>query len=298
MIDASLEQERPSFISVVRDFVSLTKPGLSGLVLFTTAGGMWLSGHARPWWAWAWALIGTAGTVGAANAFNCVIERDSDRFMPRTSLRPLPTGRLEATPALVFALVLAAFSLPVLTAGTNALTGLLGVLALLSYVLVYTPLKSRSHWAMQVGAVPGALPPLMGWTAASGAIEVPGLILFAILFFWQLPHFIAIALFRKNEYRAAGLTSLPLAKGDDVARVHAVGYLVALFVVSMLPVTVGLSGRLYLVTAVVLGLGFLAEGVRGVVTHGDARWARRLFGASLVYLTVLFTVLALDFWLR
>lgn len=289
---------RPSAGSVVKDFVSLMKPRLSGLVLFTTAGGMWLSGRALPWWSWVWALLGTAGTVGAANAFNCVLERDSDRFMPRTSVRPLPAGRMEVTPALVFAVVLAAFSLPVLTAGTNLLTGVLGAVALLTYVLVYTPMKSRTHWAMQLGAVPGALPPLMGWTAATGSIDSGGLVLFAILYFWQLPHFIAIALFRKQEYRAAGLTSLPLARGDDVARWHAVVYLAMLLAVSLLPVAVGLSGALYLAAALLLGAVFLGEGVRGVVTKGDAVWARRLFGVSLLYLTGLFIALGVDFALR
>lgn len=289
---------RPSAGSVVKDFVSLMKPRLSGLVLFTTAGGMWLSGRALPWWSWAWALLGTAGTVGAANAFNCVLERDSDRFMPRTSVRPLPAGRMEVTPALVFAVVLAAFSLPVLTAGTNLLTGVLGAVALVTYVLVYTPMKSRTHWAMQLGAVPGALPPLMGWTAATGSIDSGGLVLFAILYFWQLPHFIAIALFRKQEYRAAGLTSLPLARGDDVARWHAVIYLAMLLAVSLLPVAVGLSGALYLAAALLLGAVFLGEGVRGVVTKGDAVWARRLFGVSLLYLTGLFIALGVDFALR
>jgi protoheme IX farnesyltransferase len=293
-VESVAHSQPRSFVAVAKDFISLMKPGLSGLVLFTTAGGMWMSGRLMPWWAWAWALIGTAGTVGAANAFNCVIERDSDRFMPRTSVRPLPAGRMEATPALVFALVLAAFSLPVLTAGTNLLTGALGAVALLSYVLVYTPLKRRTHWAMQVGAFPGALPPLMGWTAATNSIDTPGLVLFGILFFWQLPHFIAIALFRKNEYRSAGLTSLPLQKGDAVARWHAVAYLVALSVCSVLPVVVGMSGKVYLVIALGLNALFLGEGVRGVVTKGEAAWARKLFGVSLLYLTVLFVGLAVD----
>ncbi|MCA3012209.1 MAG: protoheme IX farnesyltransferase, partial [Myxococcaceae bacterium] len=183
--------------ALVRDLASLTKPRLSGLVLFTTAGGMWLSGAPLTWWSWLVALLGTAGTVGAANAFNCYLERDSDRFMARTAVRPLPQARLEPVVALGFASALALVSVPVLFVGVNALTGALGLLALTSYVLVYTPMKSRTHWAMVVGAVPGALPPLMGWTAATGRIEGPGLVLFAILFVWQMPHFIAIALFRK-----------------------------------------------------------------------------------------------------
>lgn len=287
-----------SALAVAKDFISLTKPRLSGLVLFTMAPGLFLSDVSMPWWSWACALIGTAGTVGAANAFNCVLERDSDRFMRRTATRPLPARRMEVTPALVFAIVLATFSLPILTGGTNLLTGALGALALASYVLVYTPMKSRTHWAMQVGGLPGALPPLMGWTAATGRISVPGLVLFAILFFWQMPHFIAIALFRKSEYQAAGLVSLPLQKGDELSRWHAVGYLVALLAVSVLPFVIGMSGWVYLVTALLLGARFLAEGIRGVVRKGDEVWARKLFGVSLVYLTVLFVALGVDHLVR
>ncbi|MDP1922034.1 MAG: heme o synthase [Myxococcales bacterium] len=283
-----------SVVSFARDLISLTKPRLSGLVLFTTAGGMWLSRASLPWWQWVVAMLGTAGTVGAANAFNCYIERDSDRFMARTAVRPLPQGRMEPVVALVFAGVLALVSLPVLFVGVNVLTGTLGLLALLSYVLVYTPMKSRTHWAMVVGAVPGALPPLMGWTAATGRVEVPGLVLFAILFFWQLPHFIAIALFRKAEYRAAGLTSLPLEKGDDVARLHAVLYLVALLPVSVLPYVVGVAGWLYLGAALALGGVFAWVAVDGWLRKKDAVWARKLFGVSLLYLTGLFAALAIS----
>jgi protoheme IX farnesyltransferase len=281
-------------LALLLDYVALTKPRLSGLVLFTTAGGMWLAGRPLAWWQWLLTLLGTAGTVGAANAFNCYLERESDRAMRRTAKRPLPAHRLVPVHALRFALVLALGSLPVLVLGSNPLTGALGASALLTYVLAYTPLKARTHWAMQVGALSGALPPLMGWTAAAGQIEVPGLVLFAILFLWQLPHFIAIALFRQDEYRAAGLTSLPLQKGAQTARWHAVGYLLALLPVSALPYWAQVAGPLYLTAALALGAGFLAIGVQGCVTRGDERWARRLFFTSLAYLTVLFTVLAID----
>jgi protoheme IX farnesyltransferase len=279
---------------LARDFVSLTKPRLSSQVLFTTAGGAWLAHAPLSALGWVALLAGTAGTVGAANAFNCYLERDSDRFMRRTAGRPLPSRRMEPARAFAFAGVLAGLSLPSLAFGVNLLTGFLGLLALVSYVGAYTPLKSRTHWAMLVGAVPGALPPLMGWTAATGQIELPGLALFAILFFWQLPHFIAIALFRKEEYRAAGLTSLPLEHGDDTARRHAVGYLVALVGVSVLPVMLHVTGKIYLGAAVSLGALFLGVGVHGLVTRGDETWAWRLFRVSLVYLSGLFAALALS----
>ncbi len=279
---------------MVADYVSLTKPGLSGLVLFTAAGGMWLAGRSLDWKTWLFAMVGTAGTVGSANTINCILERESDKFMARTAKRPLPTQRMESRHALAFALVLGLVALPMLTFGVNWLTGVLGALALGSYAFVYTPMKSRTWWAMLVGAFPGALPPLMGWTAARGRIELPGLVLFAILFLWQLPHFIAIALFRKAEYRAAGLTSLPLEKGDDVARLHAVGYLALLLPVSLLPFFVGVAGWLYLVVACVLGAVFLGVGVRGWLGKLGPEWARRLFGVSLIYLTGLFAALGLS----
>lgn len=275
------------------DYVMLTKPRLSALVLFTAAPGLWLSGRTLDWKTALFAMLGTAGTVGAANTLNCIIERESDRFMSRTSKRPLPDQRMESKHALAFAIVLALISLPMLALGVNLLTGVLGALALGSYAFLYTPMKSRSHWAMQLGAFPGALPPLMGCTAATGRIEPAGLALFAILFVWQLPHFIAIALFRKAEYQAAGLTSLPLEKGDDVARLHAVGYVAALLPISLGPFFLGVAGWLYLGSAVVLGVLFLVVAVRGWRGKLGDSWARQLFKVSLVYLTVLFAVLGL-----
>lgn len=289
----SFVAERP-LSAVLADYVALTKPRLSGLVLFTMAGGMWLSGQSLPWTAWIFGLLGTAGTVGAANALNCWWERDSDKHMVRTATRPLPAQRMVPANAVKFAIALAVVSLPMTWVATNALTGFLGLIALLTYVFVYTPLKAKTHWAMQAGAIPGALPPLMGWTAATGKIGTPGLALFAILTLWQLPHFIAIALRRKQEYLNAGLTSLPLQKGDDTARLHAVLYLVALWPVSALPWVVHVAGPVYLVAALGLSTWFLAVGVQGWRAKGGEAWAKKLFFTSLIYLTILFAVLGVD----
>ncbi len=280
--------------ATARDFLQLTKPRLSLLVLFTTAGGMWLSGEQLSAAQWLVTMMATAGIVGAANTFNCYLERDSDRFMTRTATRPLPGARMEPRVALMFGWGLTLVSLPALVGGANLLTAVLGLAALLSYVLVYTPMKARTHWAMVAGAIPGALPPLMGWTAATGKISVPGLALFAILFFWQLPHFIAIALFRKDEYQRAGLTSLPLQKGDAAARGWAVAYLTALLMVSALPYFLHVAGVLYLVVALGLGGWFFVVGVRGWWLRLDAKWARQFFFVSLIYLTGLFAALGLS----
>jgi protoheme IX farnesyltransferase len=282
-----------SFGAVVADYVSLTKPRLSSLVLFTAAGGMWLAKQPLDWKTWLFAMLGTAGTVGSANAINCVLERESDKHMTRTARRPLPTERMESKSALWFAAILGLVSLPLLTFGVNWLTGLLGALALSSYAFVYTPMKARTHWSMQVGAFPGALPPLMGWTAATGRIELPGVVLFGILFFWQLTHSIAIGLFRKGEYEAAGLKNVAIEKGDDVARAHAVAYLVPLFAVSFGPWLVDVAAWPYAVAAGLLGAWFIAVAVRGWRQKLGPAWARQLFLVSLLYLTGLFAALAL-----
>ncbi len=282
------------FSSTLADLASLTKPRLSSLVVCTAAGGMWLAPGSLPAHRTLLVILATAGIVGAANAFNCYWERDSDRFMKRTRNRPLPAGRMEPSTAIWFGAFLLAVSLPTLTLASNLLTGFLGLLAFVSYVFVYTPLKARSWTAMLVGGLPGALPPLMGWTAITGRITGAGVVLFAILFLWQIPHFIAIALFRKEEYAAAGLKSLPLERGDEISRAMIVRYLVFLVPVSILPFAMGLSGWIYLTAAVVLGAAFLGYGVYGFVKQLGPLWARKLFLISLLYLTGLFIALMVD----
>lgn len=276
------------------DLLSLTKPRLSSLVLCTCAGGMWLApGRLTPAH-WLLTLLGTAGTVGAANALNCYVERDIDRAMPRTRNRPLPAGRMEPSVALAFAVALAAVSLPVLAVGSNLLTTGLGLLALVTYVGVYTPLKLHSDAAMLVGAVPGALPPLMGWTAVTARLDGPGLLLFAILFAWQLPHFLAIALFRKAEYRAAGLLTVPLRLGDDASRWWMVATTAALVPLTLALVPLHVAGTFYLAVAALLGAGFLAVQGWGALKRLGHGWARKSFFFSLVYLAGLFAALFLD----
>ncbi len=276
------------------DLLSLTKPRLSSLVLATTAGGMWLAPGELSLARVLVTLLATAGTVGAANALNCYLERQSDRFMARTQKRPLPSGRMEPALALGFGLSLAGVSLPALALGANLLTAALGLVALLSYVLVYTPLKSRTSAAMLVGAVPGALPPLMGWTAVTGQVDRAGFVLFSILFLWQIPHFLAIALFRKEEYAAAGLKSVPIERGDESSRAQLVLYLVALVPMTMLPYQLRVAGGWYLGVAAVLGLAFLGLGAWGFFRQLGKPWARQTFFFSLLYLTGLFAALMLD----
>jgi len=276
------------------DLASLTKPRLSTLVLITTAGGMWMAPGALLPSRGLLTLLATAGIVGAANTLNCYLEKDSDRFMARTRNRPLPAKRMEPSVALWFGGLLALICVPALALGANLLTGLLGLCAFLSYVFVYTPLKARSPVAMLVGGVPGALPPLMGWTAVEGRVEAGGLILFAILFLWQMPHFIAISLFRKEEYAAAGLKSVPIIRGDGAARTQILLYLLALVPITLMPYPFQVAGFVYLVLATMLGVGFLGLGAWGYFRKLGKPWARKLFLFSLLYLTALFVAMAAD----
>lgn len=283
-----------SMTATLRDVVSLAKPRLSLLVLVTTAGGAWLVPGSMPAFPLALTLISTMGIVASANAFNCWLERDSDARMTRTKTRPLATGTLDERTALAFAFGTLALSLPLLAWAANPLTALLGAIAFVSYVGIYTPLKQRSWTATLVGALPGALPPLMGWTAAAGSIDQPGLVLFAIMFLWQIPHFIAIAIFRKEEYARAGIRVLPLVVGDRAAALHGVVYAAVLLPVSLLLTPMRVAGVLYFGYALVAGIAFLAMALMGLRPTADVKWARSLFGVSLLYLTGLFAALLID----
>ncbi|APR78119.1 Heme O synthase, protoheme IX farnesyltransferase [Minicystis rosea] len=279
------------------DLVALTKPRITLMVVITMLGGIWLALHrvgrgaAPSMVTLAIAVAGTALVVGSANALNMYLERDSDRFMARTKNRPLPAGRLAPNAALAFGLVLGLISVPALTFAVNAVTGLLAAVALVSYVCVYTPLKRRTTVSLLIGAIPGAIPPLLGWTAVTGRIEWPGVILFGIMFLWQVPHFLAIAIFRREDYVRAGLKVLPAERGERVTRLHIVAYTVALVAVTLALVATGVGGRFYLGVAMILGGAFLAHSARGLLPGSGVRWARGLFGASILYLVLLFAAL-------
>ena len=211
--------------------------------------------------------------------------------MARTRRRPLPSGRLSPAVALWFGVVQGLLGVPILVFGANALTGLLGAVALLTYVLVYTPMKRRSVHAVLIGAIPGAMPPLLGWTAGAGAIATGGLLLFAVIFFWQIPHFLAISLFRRRDYLAAGLKALPNERGEATTRWAIFAGLVLQVLATLALVLLGLGGPTYLVGASLLGAVMLGWGARGLVGRRDDVWARRLFGISVAYLPALFAIL-------
>jgi protoheme IX farnesyltransferase len=271
------------------DLIALVKPRIMVMALVTAAGAMSLApGVVAPARA-LWLLAGTALIVGAANTLNMWLERDIDCLMARTRDRPLPRGRLAAATALRFGAIQGALAIPVL-ATLNLVTAALGLLALVLYVGVYTPMKQRSHWATWVGAVPGAMPALMGWTAATGRVELEGLAVFAVLFIWQIPHFHAIAMYRQRDYDAAGLKTLPGTHGSVVARRAIRLYLLVQVATSFTLVPLGVAGPVYGVVAGVLGAGVLAQALLG---DGSPRWARNVFLASIVYLPILFAVMVL-----
>jgi len=239
-------------------------------------------------------MLGTTMVVASANALNNTIERESDKYMARTANRPLPAGRMAPWVALTYGLVLAGISFPWLYVATTPLAAGLALLAFVVYVVVYTPMKRRSWLSVLVGGIAGAMPPLIGWTAISGSLDPGGLALFAVLFLWQIPHSLAIAMYRKEEYAKAGLKVLPNVVNDAYTRQQIMAYVVGLVAVTLWMVQLGLGGAITLAGASGLGLVFLAKAWRGLRTKGGADWARNLFLYSLIYLSGLFVVMVID----
>jgi len=287
---APLPASTVSPLAYARDIVLLAKPRLSGLVVLTSAGGLALApgriGAARA----ILTIAGTAAVVGAANALNNYLEKDIDARMRRTRDRPLPAGRVEPLVALGLGVAIPAFALPALALVASPLTALLAFAALAVYVGVYTPMKQRSTLALFVGAVPGAIPPLMGWTAVTGRLDAGGLALFALLFFWQLPHFLAISIYLAEDYARGGLRVFALVHGERATRAWIAVTAAALVPVSLALVPLGLAGWPYAVVAGLLGAGLAAYAISGIGREGG-RWARNLFLATLVHLTLLFVAL-------
>lgn len=279
----------------VRDIYELTKPRITFLVAVTAAMGFVVgSPRELDWPALLSTILGTALVSAGASSFNHHGERAVDALMVRTRNRPLPAGRLHPQWAIAVGITASAAGIALLGWKTNPLTALLGLIALVSYVWVYTPLKRVSSLSTLVGAVPGALPPLMGWAASRGDVSAPGWALFGILFVWQLPHFMAIAWMCRDDYARAGLPMLPVVEpdGGSTAR-QAVLWAAALVPVSLLPSVLGIAGSIYLVAGLVLSLGLLAMAVAFARAVNETT-ARRLLLASVVYLPALCAALVFD----
>jgi len=281
--------------SRMADFVTLTKPRLNLLVLVTTLAGVYLAApDGLPAVIIVHTLVGTAFVAGGAAALNQIWERDTDALMARTRTRPVPGGRLRVGESLWFALGLSAAGLVELAAGVNARCAAVAALTLVTYIFAYTPLKRRTSLATLVGAVPGALPPVIGWTAAGEGLTLPALVLFGIVFFWQMPHFLAIAWLYRDEYAAAGIPLLPvLEPGGRRTGRQALLYAAALWPVSLMPTLVGLADGFYLAVATLLGCALVALAARFARERSTIA-ARRLFLFTIVYLPLLWGALVAD----
>jgi len=291
--------------SRVLAFVELMKPELTSLSVLTALCGYYLATAGFfDVWGFLHLAIGTALLGGGAGALNEYIEREYDALMKRTERRPIPSGRVAAGDGLVFGILAAALGVLQLFIFTNVLTGLLGLLTLILYIFVYTPLKRVTPLATIVGGLPGALPPVMGWTAVRNDITLEAWILFAILFFWQMPHFFSLAWMYRKDYARAGFKLLTVMDEDGVRTSRQILlYCTALVPVSVVVGIVGLSGSVYTLGALLLGLVFLAfailfaraVSIQRVPDFARANhYSRQLFFASLFYLPFLFLLMSLD----
>lgn len=292
---AALRAQALPALAQAADYAELTKPRITLLVLVTTLVGFLLASRGELDLArLAHAVVATGLVAGGASALNQVLEREADARMRRTRHRPLPAGRLRPTDALAFGVDTAAIGIVWLYVAVNRASALVALLTLASYVLVYTPLKRRTPWCTVVGAVPGALPPVIGWVAATGELGAGAAALFALLFFWQLPHFYAIGWLYRDDYRRAGFPIVPAVDRDgrSTAR-HILGASAGLAAVSFIPVVIGMTGTAYAAGAVAFGLVFVGLGIAFARSRAEAD-ARRLFVASLVALPAILALLVID----
>lgn len=275
-----------------RSFLALTKPRITVMISLSAAAGFAIGSRAQIHWAGFWhTVIGIALLTSGTSALNQYWERALDARMPRTRTRPLPAGDITPAAALWFGVALSLLGLAYLLAFTNPLAALGGFAALASYLFLYTPLKTRSTWCTFVGAFPGALPPLIGWVAARNDIGIEALVLFAILFLWQFPHFHAIAALYRDDYASAGIKMLPVVEPDGKSTAREImGYAIALLPVSLLPTYLGMAGPVYFVGALLLGIYLLR--VSWITAHALTREnSLHLLKASVYYLPLLWALM-------
>jgi len=284
-----------SFADKLSAYAELTKPRITFLVVLTAAAGFCMGSASGVDYARLLNMsIGIALLSSGLATLNQYIERDLDRLMRRTQARPLPTGRLLPAEAAGFGILLSVVAIAYLAILINPLSALLGVATFASYLFVYTLLKTRTTLSTVLGAFPGAMPPLIGWVAASGSVTVEAWILFAILFLWQFPHFLAIAWMYRDDYARAGIKMLPVVEPDGkVTGQQIISYTLLLVPVSLLPAMTGLAGSVYLVGASILGLVFLYFSARAALVRTTMQ-ARQLLLASVFYLPILFGLMVLN----
>ncbi len=295
---ATLEVLNPTGVAekgLASVFADLIKARLTTLVLLTTLVGFYIGWRGPMDFMLMFNLLaGTALVASGASALNQLLEREYDAKMRRTQNRPLPSGRLQPTTVMIFGGVCATAGLIYLALAVNLITSVIGAVTFVSYLFIYTPLKRVTWLNTAIGAVPGALPPMMGWTAARGELTGEGWALFAILAFWQMPHFFAIAWIYRDEYAKAGFKMLPVVDPDGLRTgQQAVSHTLALLIVSLTPVLFNMAGTYYLAGALVLGTGYLWCAIQFSRQLTLAR-ARQLFLASIIYLPLLLSVMVWD----
>ena len=296
----------PTRADTIRAYIALTKPRIIELLLITTVPAMVLATRDLPgtvdWIAWAWLVVWTlvGGTLaaGSANAINQYLDRDIDILMTRTRRRPLPAHSVQPGQAVIFGVVLGAIAIALLAWFVNLVAALLTLLAIVFYVFVYTiVLKRTTTQNIVIGGAAGALPPVIGWAAVTGSVEVPALFLFALVFYWTPPHFWALSLRIAKDYAAAGVPMLPVVRGSAETTRQIFLYTILLVAISLIFFAVGKMGLIYLVAAVVMGALFLWQAgrlARTVSAEGTTTGAIRLYKFSISYLTVLFAAVAVD----
>ena len=276
------------------DFVELIKPRLVVMILITTAAGFYLGAQTVDWLRCLHTLIGAGLTAAGVLGLNQYLERDVDAQMKRTQERPLPDGRMNPLEALLVGAVLTGGGMLYLTFIVNVLSGFVISLIMVSYLFLYTPLKRKTSLCTLIGAVPGALPPVVGWVAARGSLTGEAWVLFTILFLWQLPHSLAIAYIYREDYAKAGFRLLPVIHPDGASTCRQIVInCVALLGVGLLPALYNIAGSLYFFTALLAGAGFLAVGIY-LARARSVKAARYLLYASLLYLPLVFITMALD----
>ncbi len=291
----SIGAESPSIGRSAADFISLTKPRIIFMVVFAAAAAFYLaSGGRMDYLLLFHTLAGTAMATGGSLALNQAAEEDIDFIMNRTRLRPLPDQRLHQYDALAFGISLLVAGNLYLIFFVNPLTAFLTALTGVMYLLLYTPLKRISSWNTIVGAIPGAMPPVLGWAAATNSVPVEGWILFSILFIWQIPHALAIGVLYRDEFKAAGIHLLPLEDPDGrKTAFHVVNYCIALIPIGMMPTLTGMAGPVYFFLSLILAFVYLGYGIQ-LARKNTVEAARHLFYVSLVYLPVSLLVMVLD----
>lgn len=279
-----------------RDFVQVAKPGILMSNLITTFGGFWIASKWDiDWLLMLWTLIGTVLVMASGCVLNNYLDRDMDVKMTRTQQRALPTGVLTPTVVLVYGFVLGILGLIMLGTLVNVISALFGLLGLVVYVVVYTAwLKRTSVWSTTIGAISGAVPPVIGYTAVTGTVDIGAVLLFLILFFWQPPHFWALGIRRLEEYKAAGYPLLPVVKGIRATKISMMRYVIPLVPVSLLLYITDYVGIFYFISALVLGLIWVVMCVRGFRAEDEIKWSKGVFVFSINYLTLLFIIMILD----